>query len=176
VRVTSETFEYRDWPSRKPSKKKLAREAFKSDPLGTTGSITQQAAKRAVEKLGEHTATKLARSARGVLVGGAGLASSGAVLAAGAGVATILAAAYLVGDTIARNQRLKLGDRLNAISVRFTQTQHQLEQAFGTTRWDGVPADVRAKAVRDYKSAIATATSRAQGQAFAGTRAEGSYK
>jgi hypothetical protein len=171
VRVTNDTFEYRDWPSRKPSKKKIAREAFKSDPLGTTGSVAQQAGKRAIERAGEQTLTRILRSARaGVPVAAA--AAGPAAVAAG-----ILAAAFLVGDRIARDQRVKLGDRVNTISLRFAETQRQLEAAFGTPgRWDGVPADLRAKAVRDYKSAIATATSRAQGQAFAGTRAEGSYK
>lgn len=170
MRVTSDTFEFRDWPSRKPSKKKLAREAFKSDPLGTSGSIAQQAGKRAIERAGEQTITRVLRSARAALPA-VGLAAGPAAAAA-----AILAAGYLVGDRIARDQRVKLGDRLNTISTRFAETQRQLEAAFGTTRWDGVPADLRAKAVRDYKSAIATATSRAQGQAFAGARAEGSYK
>lgn len=173
--MTADTFEYATWPSRKPSKKKIAREAFKQDPLGTTGAVAQQAAKRSIEKLGEHAATRVLRTARGGALA-AGL-SAGSVAAAATASASILAAAYLVGDTIARNERVKLGDRLNAISLRFAETQRQLEAAFGTPgRWDGVPADLRAKAVRDYKNAIATATSRAQGQAFAGTRAEGSYK
>lgn len=174
VRVTADTFEYREWPSRKPSKKKIAREAFKSDPLGTSGSVAQQAAKRAIERAGEQTITRVLRSARAAVLPAA--AAAGGTAFAATGAASILAAAYLVGDRIARDQRLKLGDRLNAISLRFTETQRQLEAAFGTNKWDGVPADLRAKAVRDYKSAIATATSRAQGQAFAGARAEGSYK
>lgn len=172
--MTADSFEYRDWPSRKPSKKKLAREAFKQDPLGTTGTVLQQAGKRSVERLGEHAATRVLRTARAG-VGGA-LLGAGKTVAAATGVGTILAAGFLVADTIARNERLKLGDRLNAISLRFAETQRSIEQAFGTRTWSNVPADVRSKAVRDYKDAIATATSRAQGQAFAGTRAEGSYK
>lgn len=171
MRVTADTFEYATWPSRKPSKKKLAREAFKSDPLGTTGAVAQQATKRAIERAGEHTVVKVLRTAR------ASVPLAAAAVGPAAAAAAILAAAYLVGDRIARNEAVKLGDRLNAISLRFTETQRQLEAAFGTPgRWDGVPADLRAKAVRDYKGAIATATSRAQGQAFAGIRAEGSYK
>lgn len=166
--VTADDPRYDEWPSRKPGKTaKLA------------AKLRDRPAQLAAEEATKHLATTLRRKGRGSVstalktaIGGVSLAGAGAAAAS----ASILAAAYLVGDRIARNQQVKLGDRVNAISLRFAETQRQLEQAFGTTRWDGVPADLRAKAVRDYKAAIATATSQAQGSAFAGTRAEGSYK
>ncbi len=130
--------------------------------------VAEDTAKRAV--------TGALRGAVATVVARGGLAAGAATLAGAGAAAGILAAAFMVGDTIARNGRLKLGDRVNAISLRFAETQRQLEAAFGTSRWDGVPADVRSKAVRDYRAAIATATSQAGGSAFAGTRAEGSYK
>jgi hypothetical protein len=168
VSVTADDPRYDDWPSRKPGKTAKLAAKLRDRPV-----------QLAAEEATKHIATTLRRKGRGSLgtalktaVGGITLAGAGTVAAS----ASILAAGYLVADTIARNERVKLGDRLNAISLRFAETQRRLEEAFGTTKWDGVPADVRAKAVRDYKSAIATATSRAQGQAFAGNRAEGSYK
>lgn len=166
--VTADDPRYDEWPSRKPGKTSKLAAKLRDRPL-----------ELAAEEASKHVATTLRRKGRSSLstalkaaVGGVSLAGLGAVAAS----ASILAAGYLVVDTIARKQQVKLGDRLNAISLRFAETQRQLEAAFGTTRWEGVPADVRAKAVRDYKAAIATATSQAQGSALAGTRVEGSYK
>lgn len=162
--VTADDPRYDAWPSRKPGKTAKLAAKLRDRPLELAAEEASKHAARSLRTKGHST---LKRAAAAIPLAAAGTAAASA---------SILAAAYLVGDRIARNGQLKLGDRVNAISLRFTETQRQLEQAFGTTRWEGVPADLRAKAVRDYKAAIATATSRAQGTAFAGTRAEGSYK
>lgn len=175
MRVTADTFEYADWPSRKPSRKKLQRESLKRDPIGTLAQVGTLAGKRAVERAGERAGRSVLRT---LGVSGASVATlaKGATAALGtaAAAAAILAAGYVVSDKIARTQRVKLGDRLNAISSRFVVTQRELEKHYGTTKWEGVPADVRARAVREYKAAIATATAQAQGSAIIGVRE--SYK
>lgn len=170
--VTADDPRYTDWSNRKPSKRKKLQNKILSAP----GEYVKERATKVAEDTAKRAITGALRGGVAVAIARGGAAAALPAAAAAGGVASILAAAFLVGDTIARNQRVKLGDRLAAISNRFAQTQHQLEQAFGTDKWDGVPADVRSKAVRDYKAAIATATSQAQGSAFAGTRAEGSYK
>lgn len=179
VRVTKDTFEYAEWPSRKPSKKKIQRAALRADPIGTVGQLGTLAGKKAVERAGERAGRDVLRAVgRATGVGGALGASRAAATAAlptVAAVGAILAAGYYVSEQIAKRQSLKLGDRLNAISARFVETQRQLIKVFGDS-WDDVPADVRSKAVAEYKRAIATASSRAQGSALAGVRAVGSYK
>ena len=180
VKVPESDPRYLSWSNRKPSRKKKLQNKILSDPVGYAG----ERARHIAEEAGKHAAVETIRHtgraiAEGAAEGGgvaAYLAGGAAVAAAATAAASILAAGYLVGDKIARDQRIKLGDRLNAISLRFSQTQAQLEQAYGVKSWAGVPAAQRNKAVSDYKAAIATATSQAQGAAFAGTRAEGSYK
>jgi hypothetical protein len=173
VRVTADTFEYADWPSRKPSKKKIQREAIKSDPIGTLGAAGVAAGRKAAERAAESTA-KAALRATGVpaiLAGARGaVAGSALPLAAAAASAGILAAGYVVMDRVAKTQALKLGDRVNAISSRFVQTQAALQKTYGVTHWQDVPSDQRNKAVSDYKRALATATSQAQGSALVGVR------
>lgn len=175
VRVTKDAFEYSEWPSRKPSKKKIQRAALKADPLGTSSQVLSDAAKRATERTIDRTGVRVARNISTAALG----AGTTTALRAAAGVAgavgAILAAGYYVSDQIAKNQRMKLGDRLNAISARFVQTQAELVKVFGRT-WDDVPPDVRTRAVNEYKRAIATASSQAQGSALVGVRAVGSYK
>jgi hypothetical protein len=159
VRVTNDTFEYRDWPSRKPSKKKLAREAFKTDPFGTTGSIAQQAAKRSIERVGEHAATRILRGARTAAI--PGLVAGARALAPLAGVAGLTAAALgllLLEQRSVRNARLTLGERVNALSREFVALQQQLAKEYGVDSFSQVPAEARNRALEGYKQAIAKAT------------------
>ena len=88
----------------------------------------------------------------------------------------LIAAAYVVADQIAKNGRLKLGERINIISQRFILAQQEIEKKYGVARWDQVPSDVRSRWLTDYKRALGTANSQAQGSAFAGVRETGSYK
>jgi hypothetical protein len=153
--VTSDTFEYRDWPSRKPSKKKIAREAFKSDPLGTTGSITQQAAKRSIEKLGEHTATRLARGVRTTAVPAA-LAGARA-LAPFAGIAGLTAAAIglvLLQNKSVSDARLALGEKVNKLSLAFVAAQKQMAAEYRVEHFGDVPAEARTRLLNGYKDAL----------------------
>lgn len=164
------SYEYENWVSRKPSKKKIQRAALKADPLGTLGQLGAVAGKRALERAGETAARTGLRTAK--IAGLGALGVTGTAVAAAATSGAILAAGYLVMDRVARTQQAKLGDRLNAISNRFVETQRQLQLAFHGR----VPDDVNRKALADYKRALATANAQAQGSAFAGQRAEGSYK
>jgi hypothetical protein len=155
VRVTSDTFEYRDWPSRKPSKKKIAREAFKTDPLGTTGSITQQAAKRTIEKLGEHTATKIARGARTTAIPAAVAVARS--LAPFAGIAGLTAAAIglvLLQNKSVSDARLALGEKINKLSLAFVAAQKQMAAEYRVAHFGDVPAEARSRLLAGYKDAL----------------------
>lgn len=155
VRVTNDTFEYRDWPSRKPSKKKIAREAFKSDPLGTTGSITQQAAKRSIEKLGEHTATKLARGARTTAV--PAIVAAGRALAPFAGIAGLTGAAIalvLLQNRSVADARLALGERINKLSLAFAAAQKTMAAEYRVAHFGDVPSEARNRLLQGYKDAL----------------------
>lgn len=77
-------------------------------------------------------------------------------------------------DHVAKNQRLKLGDRLNAISREFVNQQNAIIVKLRARSWDEVPKEVRDKAVANYKRALGTATAQAQGSAIVGARE--SYK
>lgn len=184
MRVTSDTFEYREWPSRKPSKKKIQREALKRDPLGTIGTIGTTAGKKAIERAGE-AAGRTALRATGIpaILAGARGAVTGAaagVTLAGVGaavsVAAILSAGYAVMRHVADAGTVALGDRINAISNRFAETQRQLIKAYNGRSWNDVPAEVRDHALRDYKQALTTASAQGRGTANVTARAEGSYK
>lgn len=184
VRVTSDSWEFANWPSRKPSKKRLQRESLKRDPLGTLGTIGTTAGKKAIERAGE-TAARTALRAAGIpaiLAGarGAVATAAGGVTVAGvaaaASVAAILAAGYAVMSHIAASGTVALGDRLNTISTRFVETQRQLIRAAGVRTWEQVPAAVRTKAVADYKRAISTASAQGRGSANVTRPVEGSYK
>lgn len=164
VKVTADDPRYDEWPSRKPGKAQREYGKFAEAPLTYAGTKVA----RKIETQVGRTLQRLGRTALPTV--------GAAAVGASAGAAAILAAGYVVTDAIARNQRIKLGDRLNAISSRFVETQRQLIAAFRAGSWEGVPADVRKKAVADYKSAIARATAQAQGSALVGARAEGSYK
>lgn len=156
MRVYSDSFEYREWPSRKPSKKKIAREAFKTDPLGTTGSITQTAAKKSIEKLGERTATKLARTVRtgavpAVLGGARALAPYAIPAAAAAGT---VAAAVVGFVALARAENRLARERITQLSHDFVAAQQQVMQQFNTRNWNDVPIELRNKLLNGYKKAL----------------------
>lgn len=174
VRVTSDTFEYRDWPSRKPSKKKQQRAALLANPVGTLGMIGAVAGKKSIERAGETAVRTGLRQLRNIGLAEAGLTAAGLGAAATSGA--ILAAGYVVMDKVAGHYTLALGDKLNAISNRFVETQRQLIAAFRGRSWADVPADVREKALRDYKRAISTASAQGRGSANVTRPVEGSYK
>jgi len=158
VRVTSDTFEYQQWPSRKPSKKKIAREALKTDPVGTLGMLGATAGKRAAERAGERAVSTALRSGRGAIattvLGTASslAASSTAVALAAAGA--VGAAIFAMGE-IAKRYDVALGERANQISRQFVVTQQQVIKQYGGSRWEDVPLDIRTKLVNGYKAAIA---------------------
>lgn len=158
VRVTADTFEYQQWPSRKPSKKKIARESLKTDPVGTLGMLGATAGKKAVERAGERAASSVLRAGRGriatTVLGTAGslAASSAAVALAAAGA--VGAAIFAMGE-VAKRVDVALGDRANAISRQFVATQQQVIKQYGGSRWEDVPLDIRTKLVNGYKAAIA---------------------
>lgn len=165
VRVTADTFEYRDWPSRKPSKKKLAREAFKTDPIGTTGTMLQLAGKRSVEKIGEHVAVGVLRKGRGLLP----VAAAGALEALGStalvGTAALTAAALtavFLQNASVKNSRLALGDRINALSREFVKQQADMARAYGVAHFADVPAEARNRLLTGYKDALAALTASAR--------------
>lgn len=174
VRVTADAMEYASWPSRKPSKKRLQREALLTNPVGTLGVLGAAAGRKALERAGETAARTTLRTARAAGVGALGLSTAG--LGAAAASAAILAAGYVVMDRVARAGTLEVGFRLNAISTRFVETQRQLMRTHRVSRWEEVPQSERTKALGDYKRAIATASAQARGAANVTGRAEGSYK
>lgn len=164
MRVTADTFEYADWPSRKPSKKKLQRESLKRDPLGTVGQVGVTTAKRAAEKSAERVARDVTRAvSRSVGVGGilagARAASVGvAVAAAPAAIAGAgLTLAIALGTALKNQARVRTGDAINKLSLQFVENQKALMRATRAPTWNDVPREARARLLRDYKSAVATA-------------------
>lgn len=79
-------------------------------------------------------------------------------------------------DAIAKKRQVALGERLNAISREFVSLQRKVQLELGVRDWQDVPADVRNRAVGDYKRAIGTASAQGQGSAVVGVRAVGGYK
>lgn len=155
VRVTSDTFEYRDWPSRKPSKKKIAREAFKSDPLGTSGSVAQQAGKRAIEKLGEQTATRIARTARTTAIPAAVAGARALAPFAGiAGLTALAIGAVLLQNKSVSDARLALGEKVNKLSLAFVAAQKQMAAEYRVAHFADVPTEARNRLLNGYKDAL----------------------
>lgn len=154
VRVTADTFEYQQWPSRKPSKKKIAREALKSDPVGTIGMLGATAGKRAAERAGERTVSTVLRSGRGAIATGLTAAASSSAAVALAAAGAVGAAIFAMGE-VAKRLDVALGERANAISRQFVATQQQVIKQYGGSRWEDVPVDLRTKLVNGYKAAIA---------------------
>jgi len=168
VRVTAETFEYAEWPSRKPTKKKIARAAFRADPLGTTGTVVQTATKRAIEKQAERTATRIFRqvatsgAVTGTLAAGSAYGKKAAIAALPiAGTAAIagvgLSLAIALGEALRNQARVRTGDAINKLSLQFVANQKALMRATRAPSWDQVPKQARDQLIRDYKSAVATA-------------------
>ncbi len=172
-RVPESDPRYTEWSNRKPSKRKKLQAKILSAP---GDYVRERAGKVAEESLKRVATTTLRRAVR---LGGAAavgeLAVSGvAVAATTTGALAILAAGYVVSNAIAKNQQLKLGERINLLSAEFVNVQKQVMAKFGVREWASVPAEVRNKAVADYKRALATATAQAQGSALVGVRE--SYK
>jgi hypothetical protein len=132
------------------------------------------AGKKAVERAGERAGRSVLTAAKTAGLGVLGVSAAG--VGAAATSAAILAAGYVVMDHVAKSNTVKLGDKLNAISLRFVETQRQLIQAYRARSWDGVPQAVRDKALRDYKQAISTTSAQARGYANVTRPVEGSYK
>lgn len=167
VSVYEDDYRFSEWPERKPSKQSKLAAKIREHPV-------DYALDRAT-KVGASKARSLSRAASGklsgALAGGAGaLATVGAVAAA----AGLLAAAYVVGDHIAKQGSISLGNRVNAISQRYALAQREIQSKLGVGSWGAVPVGLRDRWHRDYTRAIATANSQAQGTAFAGVRE--SYK
>ena len=165
MRVTKDTFEYAEWPSRKPSKKKLRRESLKRDPLGTIGTVGLETGKRAAEKSAERVARDVTRAvARSTGVGGI-LAGAGAAARAAASTVAIpaaaagagLALAIALGESLRAQARVRTGDAINKLSLQFVENQKALMRVTRARTWDEVPKEARDRLVRDYKSAVATA-------------------
>lgn len=151
VRVYADSFEYANWLSRKPSKKRTARAALLADPLGTTATAAQKAAIRAGERIAEHTATRVLRTYAKPLVGaalGAAAELGGATLVA----AVLPVAAALGGALLAFSSRP--GAEENQLSVQFVQAQNKLIQESGGKTWMDVPESARTRLLNDYKAGL----------------------
>jgi hypothetical protein len=167
VRVPVDSYEYANWVSRKPSKKKQQRAALVSNPVGTVGTIALLAGRKAIERAGERAGRQaLQRAAKW-----APEAYAAAQAAGGATVVAAVSAAALVGGAIyamgklAEMHNVALGERANRITAAFAKTQDDvIAQATGRRPrsdaerahlWQSVPSDLRTKLVKGYKDAIA---------------------
>lgn len=161
VRVTKDTFEYEEWPSRKPSKKKIQRESLKRDPVGTVGQVAVTAGKRSAERIVERSARDVLRAtgASGALATAGAVARTAvravAVPAAAAGIG--LSLAISLGEALKGQARVRTGDAINKLSRQFVANQAALMRVTGARSWDGVPKEARDRLLRDYRSAVATA-------------------
>lgn len=155
VRVTADTFEYQQWPSRKPTKKKLQREALKTDPVGTLGILGATAGKKGLERAGERAASSVLRTGRGAIATALTAAATSSATVALAAAGAVGAAIFAMGE-LAKRHDVQLGDRANAISRQFVATQQQVIKQYGGSRWEDVPLDIRTKLVNGYKAAIQT--------------------
>lgn len=164
--MTADDPRYFEWSNRKPSKRTKLQEKI----LNAPGEYVAERSRKVATTAATRAATTVARRVLPTLATGGAVAAGAATVASLA----ILAAGYVVSDAIARNQRVKLGDRLNAISNQFLNLQHQVMAKYGVRSWDQVPPEVRNRAVADYKRALGTATAQAQGSAIVGQRE--SYK
>lgn len=157
VRVTKDTFEYAEWPSRKPTKKKIQREALKRDPLGTGAQVITEAVKKSAARTVERETGKVARSVGGSAALGGAAATARATAAA---VAPAVAAAALVGGAlyamgrIGQLRNVAAGERANRISREFVAAQQAIMKQLRVARWDDVPQDIRTKLVNGYKKQI----------------------
>lgn len=157
VRVTKDTFEYEEWPSRKPSKKKIQRAALKADPVGVGAQVVTEAIKKSAARTVERESGKITRKVAGSVVVGSAAATTRATVAA---VAPAIAAASLIGGAlyamgrIAQLRNVAAGERANRVSREFVATQQAVMKQLRVSKWEDVPSDVRNKLVAGYKKAI----------------------
>lgn len=157
VRVTNDTFEYAEWPSRKPTKKKLQRESLKRDPIGTSAQVITEAVKKSAARTVERETGKVARRVGGSAAVGAGATAaraSAAAIAPAVGAAAVIGAALYAMGRIGELRNVAAGERANKISREFVAAQQNVMKQFGVSRWDDVPADLRTKLVNGYKKKI----------------------
>lgn len=157
VRVTSDTFEYAEWPSRKPTKKKLQRESLKRDPIGTSAQVITEAVKKSAARTVERETGKVARRVGGSAAVGAaatGARASAAAIAPAVGAAAVIGAALYAMGRIGELRNVAAGERANRISREFVAAQQNIMKQLGVGRWDDVPADLRTKLVNGYKKKI----------------------
>lgn len=151
VRVPAGTYEYLNWVSRKPSKKKIARAALKADPLGYIGQAGVIAGTRAAEKVGERVGRSILRKYGGVAATTAAAAAAelgGATLAIGAlPIAAAIGGALLYYST-------QPGAEENKLSLQFVAAQKALIQETHARDWAGVPIAARTRLLDDYKHAL----------------------
>ena len=151
VRVPAGTYEYLNWVSRKPSKKKIARAALKADPLGYIGQAGVIAGTRAAERVGERVGRTVLRRASGVGLTAAAAAAAelgGATLAlAAVPIAAAIGGALLYYST-------QPGAEENKLSLQFVAAQKTLMQETGAKTWQGVPEAARTRLLDDYKHAL----------------------
>lgn len=158
VRVTKDTFEYAEWPSRKPTKKKLQRESLKRDPIGTSSQMVAEAVKKSAARTVERETGKVTRRIAGSGVAAAAASTARATVAA---VAPAIAAASVIGGAlyamgkIGQLRNVAAGERANRISREFVSAQQTVMKQLRVSSWDQVPADIRNKLVAGYKKAIA---------------------
>lgn len=155
--MTKDTFEYEEWPSRKPSKKKIQRAALKADPIGTGAQVVTEAVKKSAARTVERETGRVTRQ-----IAGSGVVAAGAATArtAAAAVAPAIAAAAIVGGAlyamgrIGELRTIAAGERANRISREFVAAQQATMKQLRVSRWDDVPADIRNRLVNGYKKAI----------------------
>lgn len=167
VSVYEDDYRFDEWPDRKPSKSSKLAAKIREHPV----DYALERATRVATARGRTATRSVGRKLSGLVTGGAGAV---ATLGAAAAAAGIIATAYVVADAIAKNQQVKLGEKVNAISNRFAQAQREIEAKYGGRSWEAVPQDVRSKWLAEYKRALSVANAQAQGTAFAGRRE--SYK
>jgi hypothetical protein len=158
VRVTADTFEYEEWPSRKPSKKKIQRAALKADPIGTTSQVVAEAVKKSASRTVERETGRALRT-----VGTSAVVTAGATAARTAAAAAVpaVAAAAIVGGAIYAMQQiaktliLSAGEAANRVSREYAAAQTATMKQFGVKEFSLVPAEIRTKLVNAYKRELA---------------------
>lgn len=151
VRVTSDSFEYQNWLSRKPSRKRQARAALLSDPFGTTATAAQKAAIRAGERIVEHTAKSAIRRYGGAAVAAATTAAA-EIGGAGLAVAALPIAAAIGGALLYYSTQP--GAEENKLSLQFVAAQKTLMQQTRAATWQQVPEAARNRLLNDYKTSL----------------------
>lgn len=172
VQVTRDDPRYDEWRHTRGTVASRKKQMLRDDPVEYAQTFGKQTVERQVGRTVRRAGGRIARKALPYIA--AGGATAGLYAAAITGGLAIAAGGYVVMDRVARNQRLKLGERLNEISREFVRLQAAIKQRVGAREWMDVPAEVRKKALADYQRALGTATAQAQGSAVVGVRE--SYK